>query len=77
MKDRIRRAKQYVSDRKVEIALGAGAVVVGVVVGTKLSTQHIFLTITDEQLKTLLSDPKAHMVWDAAGRNTIHLIALP
>lgn len=77
MKDRINRAKQYVSDRKVEIAFGAGAVAVGAVIGKKLQMQHTFLTITDAQLKALLSDPKAHMVWDAAGRHTIHLVALP
>jgi hypothetical protein len=77
MKDRFDRAKRLVSDHKADIAFGAGAVAIGVVVGSKLRMQHTFLTITEQQLRALITDPKAHMVWDAAGRHTIHLVNVP
>jgi hypothetical protein len=77
MKDRFNRAKQYVSNHKVEIVLIAGVATLGTVMGSKLSTQHTFLNITEEQLTAMITDPRLHMVWDAPGRHTIHLQHIP
>jgi len=77
MKDRINRAKQYLSDHQNE-ALGiAGAAVFGVFVGSKLNHKHTILTATPDELLTLLEDENWSMSWEIAKRNTISLVKIP
>jgi len=77
MKDRINRVKQYVLNHQKEIIVGAGAITLGWMIGTKLQTKHTFLSITPEELQTLLDDPTLHAHYEVAKRNMIHLSQIP
>jgi hypothetical protein len=77
MKDRIRRAKQYLVDHQNDIVVGAAAISLGVTVGYKLSPKDTILTATPDELRTLLDNDNWSMSYKIAKQHTVHLIKIP
>jgi len=77
MKDRINRIKQYVSSHRDNIVVGAGVVTLGVAIGSRLSYQHTYLTITPDELEKFLTDEVRSASYKTAWRKSVHLIKVP
>lgn len=77
MKDRFNRAKQYVvNHKKTFVAAGVG-VTLGWKIASMLEDQHTFLSITQEELQTLLDDSTLVAHYNIAKHNAIHLVQVP